>query len=103
MIPWLCVAVFSIEIHGAGSLKDRRRVVRSLLDKLHRRFNASCADLGPEDSWSRADIAVSCAGSSYQEIETRAAKIRSFAERAENDGEFVLLDIKHEVFAYGDI
>jgi uncharacterized protein YlxP (DUF503 family) len=102
MIPWLCVVIFSIEIHGAGSLKDRRQVVRSLLVKLQRRFNASCADLGPEDLWNRADIAVSCIGSSHQEIESRAQRIYSFAECAENDGEFILLDIKHEVFAYGD-
>ncbi|MDR2780450.1 MAG: DUF503 domain-containing protein [Synergistaceae bacterium] len=102
MIPWLCVINFSIEIDGAGSLKDRRQVVRSLLDKIHRRFNASCADLGPEDSWGRADIAVSCVGSSHQEIETRAQRICSFAERSENEGEFILLDMKHEVFSYGD-
>jgi uncharacterized protein YlxP (DUF503 family) len=102
MIPWLCVVVFSIEISGAGSLKDRRHVVRSILDKLHRRFNASCADLGPDDSWNRADIAVSCAGSSHQEIESRAERIRSFVEYVENEGEFTLLDIRYEVFAHGD-
>jgi uncharacterized protein YlxP (DUF503 family) len=103
MNPWLCVVIFSIEIRGAGSLKDRRQVVRSLVTKLQQRFNASCADLGPEDSWSRADIAVSCVGSSRQEIDSRGRRICSFAERGENSGEFLLLDTKYEVFAYGDL
>jgi uncharacterized protein YlxP (DUF503 family) len=102
MIPWMCAIIFSMEIHGAGSLKDRRQVVRSLLDKLHRHFNASCADLGPDNSWNRADIAVSCVGSSSREIKSRAGRIRSFVEYAENGGEFSLLDMKHEVFSYGD-
>jgi uncharacterized protein YlxP (DUF503 family) len=102
MRPWLGVLRVSIEIPGANSLKDRRQVVRSLLERLKKRFNASCADLGPDETWNRADLAVVFAGSAHQETESRAEQCLSFVSRAEDAGEFIVLDIKREVFAYGD-
>jgi uncharacterized protein YlxP (DUF503 family) len=102
MKPWLGVVLVSIGIPGAGSLKDRRQVVRSLIDRIKKHFNASAADLGPEDSWSRADIAVSCAGSSHKEMTDRIGQLCSCVERGEEAGEFEILGIQHEVFAYGD-
>jgi uncharacterized protein YlxP (DUF503 family) len=102
MKPWIGVALISLEINGSDSLKDRRQVVRSLLDRLKGHFNVSVADLGPEDSWSRADIAVSCIGSSLQEMTMRVGQLCSNVEHAEEAGEFAILDIQHEVFAYGD-
>ena len=50
-----------------------------------------------------AGIAVSCVGSSHQEVEQRVDQILSFVEKNEEDGEFELLEIRQEVFAYGDI
>jgi uncharacterized protein YlxP (DUF503 family) len=99
---WLGVVTISIEIPGAGSLKDRRRVVRSLMERLRKHFNASCADLGPDGAWDRADIASSCTGSSHRELESRVGKLCSFAERAEAEGEFVITGMEREVFSYGD-
>jgi uncharacterized protein YlxP (DUF503 family) len=103
MKPWLGVVTVSIEIPGAGSLKDRRQVVKSLMERLRKHFNASCADLGPDGMWNRAEIASSCAGSSHQEMESRMRQLCSFVERAEEEGEFVILDMEYEVFLYGDV
>jgi uncharacterized protein YlxP (DUF503 family) len=102
MRPWLGVATISIEIPGAGSLKDRRQVVRSLTERLRKHFNASCADLGPDGMWNRADIAAACTGSSHQEMESRMGQLCSFVNRAEEEGEFVITDMEREVFVYGD-
>jgi uncharacterized protein YlxP (DUF503 family) len=102
MRPWLGVATISVGIPGAGSLKDRRQVVRSLTERLKKRFNASCADLGPDDVWERAELASVCAGSSHQEMSSRMDKLCSFVERAAEDGGFVILDMEREVFVYGD-
>jgi uncharacterized protein YlxP (DUF503 family) len=102
MKPWIGLVGLSMEIPGAASLKDRRQVVRSLSDRFRKHFNASCADLGPNEMWNRADIAVVFASSSHQEAGTRAEQCLEFLNRTEDEGEFVILDIKHEVFAYGD-
>ncbi len=100
---WIGVVQFSLRIYGARSLKDRRQVVRSVLDRMASHFNASVADLGPDNVWDRADLAVSCIGSSPQEMETRVDHICSLLSRLEDDGEFEPLQIAREVFAYGDL
>ena len=102
MKPWLGVITVSVEIPGAGSLKDRRQVVRSLCERLKKHFNVSCSDLGPDAIWNRADIAACCVGSSHQEITSRMEQLRSFIDRAGEDGGFLITDMEHEVFVYGD-
>ena len=102
MKPWLGVVKVLIEIPGAGNLKDRRQVVRSLCERIKKHFNASCSDLGPDAVWNRADIAVCCVGSSCNEISARVEQICSFVDRAGDDGGFLITDMEHEVLAYGD-
>jgi uncharacterized protein YlxP (DUF503 family) len=101
MKPWMGIALFSLKIYGAGSLKDRRHVVRSLLERLKKHFNASAADLGPDGLWSAADMAVLCVGSSCQEMESRIDQVFAFMKNSEEDGEFEILETVREVLSYG--
>ncbi len=45
-------------IRESGSLKDRRRVVNSLKDRIRARFNVSVADVGDQNLWQRAVLVV---------------------------------------------
>ena len=45
-----------IRIPASGSLKDRRQVVRSLLDGARHRFSVSAAEVGGQDTWQRATL-----------------------------------------------
>lgn len=45
-----------IRIPEARSLKDRRQVVRSLLDGARHRFGVSAAEVGGQDTWQRATL-----------------------------------------------
>ncbi len=38
-------------IPGTNSLKDKRRVVRSIMDRIRCRFNVSAAEIGNQDRW----------------------------------------------------
>ncbi|MDR3322227.1 MAG: DUF503 domain-containing protein [Synergistaceae bacterium] len=102
MKPWVGVATFSIRIYAASSLKDRRQVVRSLIDRGRARCNASAADLGP-DAWDRADLAFSAVSSSRQEMEQRMDQLLSMIVNNENGGDFEVLSASREVFSYDDI
>ncbi len=55
----MVVGIGSWELHLAGcqSLKDKRRIVKSLKDRLHRQFNVSAAEVEHQDSWQRAALA----------------------------------------------
>ena len=45
-----------IRIPSAQSLKDRRQVVRSLLDGARHRFSVSAAEVGGQDTWQSATL-----------------------------------------------
>jgi uncharacterized protein YlxP (DUF503 family) len=57
-VPGVHVVAFevSIRIPDAQSLKDRRQVVRSLLDGARQRFGVSAAEVGGQDTWQRATL-----------------------------------------------
>jgi len=48
----------TLYIHGAGSLKDKRQVVRKVTDRLRSRFNVSVAEVGENDIWQKAVIGI---------------------------------------------
>lgn len=100
---WVCAVVCRISIPGASSLKDRRQVTRSLIEKTRARYDASCADLGPDGFWDIADLAVMCIVSSSTEAEERASKICGFINRMEDSLDYETAELSSEVFEYGDI
>ena len=52
------VLTIEIEIHEAQSLKDKRRVVKSLKDRLRNKFNVSVAETGDLELWNRSILTV---------------------------------------------
>ena len=49
---------FNLYLPGNGSLKGKRRVLRSLKDRLRSQFNVSVAEVEFQDLWQKAGIAV---------------------------------------------
>jgi uncharacterized protein YlxP (DUF503 family) len=54
------VLVWELEVLGAQSLKDKRRVVKSLKDRLHNRFQVAVAETDHLDRWQHAEL-TACA------------------------------------------
>ncbi len=54
----MVVAVVTWELHLSDclSLKDKRRIMKSLKDRLHNRFNVSVAETDYQDLWQRAEL-----------------------------------------------
>jgi uncharacterized protein len=50
------VIAWELEIFGCQSLKEKRRVVKSLKDRLHDRFNVSVAETAYQEKWQRAEL-----------------------------------------------
>src|SRR5438309_11015406 len=48
----------TLHIQGASSLKDKRQVVRKVVDRLRSRFNVAAAEVGENDVWQRAVIGI---------------------------------------------
>ena len=45
-----------LHLNGCTSLKDKRRILKSLKDRLHQRFNVSVAETASQDRWQRAEL-----------------------------------------------
>lgn len=56
----MVVAILKITlfIPQANSLKDKRRVIRSVKDRLRNGFNVSIAEIGDQDIWRSAKLGV---------------------------------------------
>ena len=52
------ISVFELHLHSSRSLKDKRRVVKSLIDRLHQRYRVSIAETDFHDLHQRAEIAM---------------------------------------------
>ena len=58
------VMQIELDIPGAMSLKDKRRVVKSIKDSCHRHHMVSVAEVGALDVWNKAVLGVSVVSNS---------------------------------------
>ncbi|MFG0284125.1 MAG: DUF503 domain-containing protein [Phycisphaerales bacterium JB039] len=66
----MVIGALEIEVIVAWSesLKDKRRVIRSLKDRLHREHMVSVSEIGEQDSLRRARIGVVCVGADGRRV-----------------------------------
>ncbi len=50
------------------SLKGKRKVVRSMVDKVKSRFNVSIAEVGSNDKWQKIELGISAVGNDRRHI-----------------------------------
>ena len=62
------------------SLKGKRKVVRSMIDKVRARFNASIAEIGANDKWQKIELGISSVGNDSRHVDSSLNHILSFLE-----------------------
>ncbi len=65
-------------IRESHSLKSRRRVVKSLTDRIRSRFNVSVADLGDQNLWQKAVIGVAVVANDGRFVNKVLSKVLDF-------------------------
>jgi uncharacterized protein YlxP (DUF503 family) len=88
-LPSGFVAILTAELHfpEAGSLKGKRRHLRSAKDNLRNRFAASVAEVDHHDLWQRSTLLVACTARTARDAEDLA----DGAERWLASGDWVLV------------
>jgi uncharacterized protein YlxP (DUF503 family) len=76
----VAVALFELHIEFAQSLKDKRMVVRSLRDKLRRRFNISANEVAFHDLHQRTRLAISLIADRNDNADSMLDTIQMFVE-----------------------
>lgn len=80
MTAWVGVIRCELMVPGSGSLKDKRRAVRSLVERMHRRVRVSVAETGLRELHQRAEITAAVVAGSEGELERLLAALRALAD-----------------------
>ena len=94
------VGILTVELHFPenGSLKGKRKYVKSAKAHLHERFGASVAEVDHHDLWQRSTLAVACAAREHSELQNHLdAVVRYLGSQG-----FELLRADREVIVPGE-
>jgi uncharacterized protein YlxP (DUF503 family) len=73
-------AMITLVIPENASLKGKRRVIKSLIDRVRHKFEAAVAEVGDNDLWQKARIGVALVGNDSHLLEARLQEIMKFVE-----------------------
>ena len=75
----MVVGIAACELHlpSARSLKDKRRIVKSLVERIHQRLRASAAETDFHDLHQRAEIGIAIVGREDGEVEALLEQVRA--------------------------
>ena len=76
MIIGACRLTF--QLYAADSLKEKRRVVRAIVDRTRTRFNVAIAEVADQDLWGTCVIGVTCVSTDTRHANAMLDKVTSF-------------------------
>jgi uncharacterized protein len=94
------VGILTVELHfpEAGSLKGKRKFVKSAKAQLQNRFGAAVAEVDHHELWQRSRLTVACVARDHGE----AAQLLEEAVRYLNGQQYELVHAEREVVAVSD-
>lgn len=84
-----------LSIPGAFSLKEKRSVLKGLLERLRREHSVSAAEVGDQDVWNRAVVGVAFVSNDARHAQSHLQQV---VNRLEREREATLVDSQIEVF-----
>ena len=89
------VLKFQVSIFEARSLKDKRRVIKSLKDRIGNKYNVSIAEVGHNDTIRTSILAVATVANEKRFVESSLSVIVDFVRRIP---QLTLVDYSMETF-----
>lgn len=75
------ISVCELHLPAARSLKDKRRVVKSLVERIHRRCRVSVAETDFQDLHQRAEISIAVVGNGERELSDLMEQLRGLIDQ----------------------
>lgn len=93
----MVVGILTIELFlgEATSLKGKRRVLKSLLDRMKSRFNISVAEVGRQDTWQYSTVGVSVVSNEQAHAHQMLSAVVRFIE---TNGNVEIIDFETEIY-----
>ena len=89
------VVTAKLALYGATSLKDKRRVIKSLKDRIRHKFNVSVAEVEDNDRWQLATIGISYVSNENRHANEVLSKVVDFVINSRFEVE--ILDYEIEI------
>lgn len=83
-----------VRIDQAFNLKEKRQVIKSVFDKVKRKYDFSPGEVEDQDVVNLSGWGFACVSNSYSYTEKRLEKLENFLE---NDLRFEILEIRREI------
>jgi hypothetical protein len=87
--------LITLRLHDCRSLKAKRKVVKSMINRLRNNFNASVSEVGSNDIYQKAEIGFSLVGNDAGLINSKIDKLFNLAE---DMGLAEIVDTEMEIF-----
>jgi uncharacterized protein YlxP (DUF503 family) len=68
----------ALYIHDNHSLKEKRKVVKSVVAKVRNKFNVSIAEIGSNDKWQLIELGISSVGNDRRFVNSALDNILSY-------------------------
>ena len=81
-------------IRGSRSLKDKRRTVRSVKDRIRNKFNASVAEIASLDLHQVAELGVAVVGNDRTYLQSVLSQIANLVALQARDAELASCDME---------
>ena len=78
----MVVGILRIELllQENRSLKGKRKIVKSMIDKVKHRFNVAIAEVGSNDKWQKIELGISSVGNDRRHLDASLNKVLTFLE-----------------------
>ena len=86
-----------LQIPANQSLKGKRRVIKSLCQRIRNRYEVSIAEVGDNDSWQIATLGIACVSGSVRHADEVIDNVIAYIERSRED--VVVLDVEQETIS----
>ncbi len=70
----------SLYINDSHSLKEKRKVVKSIVARVQKRFNVSIAEVGSNDKWQMIELGISTVGNDRRFVNSILDNILSYLD-----------------------
>jgi uncharacterized protein len=81
--------VVTLHLEASRSLKDKRQVIRSLIERTHRKYNAAIAEIEEQDAWQTAVLGLAVVSNEAGHAERQIECILESIEETRLDAEIV--------------
>jgi len=79
----VCSCKIEILIYEANSLKEKRHVIKSIIERIRSKFNASVAEVGYNELWNRSLLGIAVVSNTKKMCDVSISRIISFIDNDE--------------------